>query len=288
MAIEGEKKTMADEEIMAQDLDEYVQIKQLTETTSIKDTDIFIVDDGTTEEKKVEAGIIKNHVMAQVASEYPNYTEMENAIEAATPKVSKAEGNVIEEKTDGLYVSEDISGTVPSMTQSVYNDIPNKTDGKIREITDAEGFPVPFAILNDELETASNVLSAQKVKSEINTAFSKTAENNIYSVEEIIIGYLILNGVKKPIYRKGIEITNVQSDTEMDLTYLNIDKLLEIGGFLEDSSLIVIIGNLYAGDYSYLGAFYKKTDKHIRFQKGVNVNDTNNGYLILQYTKTTD
>lgn len=58
------------------------------------------------------------------------------------------------------------SALVPSMTQEEYNALTHeeKTNGQIREITDAEGSPIPFAILNDEMETASNVWSAQKVK----------------------------------------------------------------------------------------------------------------------------
>ena len=57
----------------------------------------------------------------------------------------------------------DGSAIVPSITEAEYEEIPNKKDGQIREITDAPGNEIPFVILDDTLNTASNVLSAQKV-----------------------------------------------------------------------------------------------------------------------------
>ena len=57
----------------------------------------------------------------------------------------------------------DGSAIVPSITQAEYEEIPNKNDGQIREITDAPDKPVPFATLNDTLMTATNVLSALKI-----------------------------------------------------------------------------------------------------------------------------
>lgn len=61
------------------------------------------------------------------------------------------------------------SAIVPSITQEQYNNLTEaeKNDGKIREITDAEGFPVPFAIMNDEMTTSANVLSAQETENRI-------------------------------------------------------------------------------------------------------------------------
>lgn len=57
------------------------------------------------------------------------------------------------------------SALVPSITQEQYNNLTEaeKNNGQIREITDAPGNEIPFVILDDTLNTASNVLSAQKV-----------------------------------------------------------------------------------------------------------------------------
>ena len=57
----------------------------------------------------------------------------------------------------------DGSAIVPSITKAEYEEIPNKKDGQIREITDAPDRLVPFATLNDTLMTATNVLSALKI-----------------------------------------------------------------------------------------------------------------------------
>lgn len=61
----------------------------------------------------------------------------------------------------------DGSAIVPSITEAEYEEIPDKNDGQIREIMDAEGFPVPFAIMNDEMTTSANVLSAQETENRI-------------------------------------------------------------------------------------------------------------------------
>ena len=57
------------------------------------------------------------------------------------------------------------SALVPSITQEQYNNLTEaeKNNGQIREITDTLGNEIPFVILDDTLNTASNVLSAQKV-----------------------------------------------------------------------------------------------------------------------------
>lgn len=107
---------------------------------------------------------------------------------------------------------------------------------------------------------------------------------DIYSTDEVKTNKVWIDG--KPIYRKCIQLTNLTADSEIDVTSLNIDKCLNLGGFIEDSSMIVNIGNYYVKDYSNCGAFYKKENKRIRFQKDSNVSNTNNGYLILEYTKT--
>lgn len=148
--------------------EEFIQIKDLSSVTTVKDSDLFMLDDGTTDEKKATIGDVKAQILDSVDTKLEDYStteEMNEAIEASSPKVSKKPGNVVEMETDGLYVSEDISGKVESFTQEAYDELPEaeKNDGKIREITDAPGNEIPFVILDDTINTASNVLSAQKV-----------------------------------------------------------------------------------------------------------------------------
>ena len=146
-------------------------IDELDPVASVCNEDLILVKQNG-DEKKATVQNVKDNVMTDVDTKLDNYStteEMNEAIEASSPKVSQEPGNVVEMKTDGLFVSEDISGKVESFTQEAYDKLPEaeKNDGKIREITDAEGFPVPFAIMNDELTTSANVLSAQETENRI-------------------------------------------------------------------------------------------------------------------------
>lgn len=146
-------------------------IDELDPVASVYNEDLILVKQNG-DEKKATVQNVKDNVMTDVDTKLDNYStteEMNEAIEASSPKVSKKPGNVVEMETDGLFVSEDISGKVESFTQEAYDELPEeeKNDGKIREITDAEGFPVPFAIMNDEMTTSANVLSAQEIENRI-------------------------------------------------------------------------------------------------------------------------
>lgn len=146
-------------------------IDELDPVASVYNEDLILVKQNG-DEKKATVQNVKDNVMTDVDTKLDNYStteEMNEAIEASSPKVSQEPGNVVEMKTDGLFVSEDISGKVESFTQEAYNELPEaeKNDGKIREITNAEGFPVPFAIMNDEMTTSANVLSAQEIENRI-------------------------------------------------------------------------------------------------------------------------
>lgn len=183
------------------------------------------------------------------------------------------------------------SALVPDMTEAEYNALSpeEQNNGQIRHITDAEETPVPFAVVNDTLTTSANVWTAQKTKNEIDNAFSKTAENNIYSDEEVIIGYLILNGVKKPIYRKVLNITTpVVLDQVIPCP--NIDTLIAYGGKASFNIGSIITRNFpwIVGDYisaingwNENGLIYygSHSDSALTMQTGI---------IWVEYTKTTD
>lgn len=148
-----------------------ITIDELDPVASVYNEDLILVKQNG-DEKKATVQNVKDNVMTDVDTKLDKYStteEMNEAIEASSPKVSKKPGNVVEMKPDGLFVSEDISGKVESFTQEAYDELPEeeKNDGKIREITNAEGFPVPFAIMNDEMTTSANVLSAQEIENRI-------------------------------------------------------------------------------------------------------------------------
>lgn len=164
------------------------------------------------------------------------------------------------------------SALVPSMTQAQYDKLTEaeKNNGQIREITNAEGTPIPFAIMNDDLVTSSNVLSAQETVRKID---SKVSEFTNYSTEEVVIGKWIdgRNVYKKTFYSST---DSFSSSTHFELPYL--DLLLDFSA----------ISRIAAGDYkpSLVNKYNRGTDNAYvstdSFRSGV--------AWTLTYIKTTD
>lgn len=63
------------------------------------------------------------------------------------------------------------SALVPDITQAEYDELTpeEQNNGQIRHITDAPETPVPFAVVNDELTTASNVCRHKEHRTELIT-----------------------------------------------------------------------------------------------------------------------
>ena len=266
-------------------------IDELNPVASVCNEDLILVKQNG-DEKKATVQNVKDNVMTDVDTKLDNYStteEMNEAIEASSPKVSQEPGNVVEMKTDGLFVSEDISGKVESFTQEAYNKLPEaeKNDGKIREITDAPDKPVPFATLNDTLMTATNVLSALKTKSMIDDVKTEIDARHKYSTEETVIGKWI---DEKPIYRK-VFIDPNNSWSSHDNIIGNITNFKEPTSIkaiaFNDMGLSGWVANNEAGEsrcYAYI-----KSNGEVHFYR----TDIKDGVaypkkVIIEYTKTTD
>lgn len=120
----------------------------------------------------------------------------------------------------------------------------------------------------------------------LNTVQSLVQTSNSYSTEETATGGFWIDG--KPIYRKCLTATNLTGGTEISVVSLGIDSLIKLYGTLVDSGNgnKVVIGNYYNMDYMYCGAFYKKSNDTIRFQKGNDISNTNVAVIVLEYTKS--
>ena len=181
----------------------------------------------------------------------------------------------------------DGSAIVPSITEAEYEEIPNKKDGQIREITDAPDRLVPFATLNDTLMTATNVLSALKIKSMIDAVKAVIDTIRSYSTEETIVGTWI-DG--KLLYRKVFTDPN-NSWSAYDNIIGNITNFKEPTSIkaiaFNDMGLSGWVENNEAGEsrcYAYI-----KSNGEVHFYR----NDVRDGTsypkkVIIEYTKTTD
>lgn len=114
-------------------------------------------------------------------------------------------------------------------------------------------------------------------------------QNNTYSTSETLTGKTWIDG--KPIYRKVVLINSISGTNVNDIAVpTNIDTMLpNICGIVYDNS-----GNGYFINYNNvyntgqdIGAFYYKTHNCISIKQYAEFN-INNGYIIIEYTKTND
>ena len=103
---------------------------------------------------------------------------------------------------------------------------------------------------------------------------------NNYSTDEQVIGTWI-DG--KPIYRKVFIIENTTtSETDIDVSSLNIENVIDISGIAYNDSIQLPI-NFY-NESGYNSCYYSKHISSIKYK----ISHGNNARIIIEYTKTTD
>ena len=115
---------------------------------------------------------------------------------------------------------------------------------------------------------------------------NKIQESNIYSTNEIEIG----KWLNKPLYRKVLTVGAITTQTVQEIsTPSNIDYLKTMEGMLIESSgneIPINYINIF-GQGNDIGAMYVKTESKIKLKCWANY-DITSGYIIIEYTKTTD
>lgn len=105
-------------------------------------------------------------------------------------------------------------------------------------------------------------------------------KENIYSTEEVKIGWFIKDGIKKPYYRKRFDVT---SKVDVDLSSLNYD-------FIDIASTMLEASNYrrnpyYSGSSDYFRVLINPAKKLIIES---NLSSFTRWTTTLEYTKTTD
>lgn len=105
-------------------------------------------------------------------------------------------------------------------------------------------------------------------------------KENIYSTEEVQIGWFIKDGIKKPYYRKRFDVT---SKVDVDLSSLNYD-------FIDIASTMLEASNYrrnpyYSGSSDYFRVLINPAKKLIIES---NLSSFTRWTTTLEYTKTTD
>ena len=176
------------------------------------------------------------------------------------------------------------SALVPSITQEQYNNLTEaeKNNGQIREITNTNPKKVMlngmnlFLMLDDSIITSRTVLSAAKIRAEIDARHK-------YSAEEIDTGEKWIDG--KPIYRKVFYSPINWSNGTIVGNIGNIDVVINI-----NSTSCTNNGNWFTG-YNVPTlentAFVKPDGSVVVARAGTFVNNIK-ALVIVEYTKTTD
>lgn len=128
--------------------------------------------------------------------------------------------------------------------------------------------------------SASNLNTMQdNIETAINT-------NNTYSTSEIVIG----RWINKPLYRKIINIGNLPNATKKSVStgITNLDYVTHLYGTAFASSGFIALNDTYPGDATYdTRLFYNKTNGTIDVTTAFD-RSSYSGYVIVEYTKTTD
>lgn len=228
-----------------------IRISELSSKSALDNTDEFILEDTNGVNKKVTPEEIADYTK-------DSFTDAEKA--AIDSGITSEKVALIDEGTS----------LVPDMTESEYDELPDdeKNNGQIRHITDAPETPVPFAVVNDNIVTSANVLSASRTAT-LNTELVTTNadatktiptfyEVNGTSVKVLFVyghsgNSFTINGKKVCANKDGTptEMTShaidsvdwfVQPYTTLELVYLsNLDS--NAGGWLVMGNPIVLSGS---------------------------------------------
>ena len=99
-----------------------------------------------------------------------------------------------------------------------------------------------------------------------------------YSTEETLTNKIWVDG--KPIYRKTYLLSNVTSAlSNIDVTSLNIDKIIKLYGMSYNNSLQIPINFYNTGNFNQ--CYYSSNIKAIQYQ----FNYGSDAYIIVEYTK---
>lgn len=136
--------------------------------------------------------------------------------------------------------------------------------------------------INPKLKSLfSKILNDYIEKKDFN---SYLINNNIYSEEETIIGYIIKKGKKIPVYRKIINCGSCSINESIDHNVTNIDSFIVDGYLFLNGQTCPLpwYNNFSEGNYIKIAASKQKIVKEAK--------NSWNGYVlaILKYTKTTD
>lgn len=130
--------------------------------------------------------------------------------------------------------------------------------------------------------TPLNDTNLNKMQANVEKAIE---EKHKYSTEEQVIGTWTN---RKPLYRKVLPVSSFPNNTTINYYInLNIDTIVNISGFATNGSVTLPINNSDPLDNSKaIGVYsYNKTELNI---VTVSNRSSYSGYIILEYTKTTD
>lgn len=145
-------------------------------------------------------------------------------------------------------------------------------------------------IIFEDLPSTKTPLNAEnlnKIQENVENAINEVNDKFNYSTEEKIIG-IYENG--KPIYEKIIEHTIPIGSSELDLSKLNIEDLIDYDSICKRMSESLNVDKekpYYINENDYYRCFYRETTKTMQ-ARVKNTYAQNIERLTLKYTKTTD
>ena len=109
--------------------------------------------------------------------------------------------------------------------------------------------------------------------------YVKVSDPNAYSTEEQVIGIWV-DG--KPLYRRVVIASNIGTATTINLP--NIKTIINFGGYFSSGESVFPV-NMPLGEYGHTACFLNTNTSNLHIDSSYNIDG---GYVILEYTKTTD
>ena len=233
-------------------------------------------------EKTATVGVVDTYTITLTDGE--TYTfEVTNGTSIANISYTSSSGNVdtytitlTDGSTQTFQVTNGEDFTVPT-DGVIYYDGADVPDGY--EETSAPAGSGAYATIDDNNVSVSTTYSSSKIEQLISGVGGGGVN---YSTTEQDTGLKWTDG--KPIYQKTFE--HISSNTDIDISGLNIDRVVSIDGVVEFASGTIYALNIHASNDYNVYTDLKKVEGTLKVV--VNGWTTSNIDVTIRYTKTTD
>lgn len=165
----------------------------------------------------------------------------------------------------------------------------DSTDIEIEEVSGTENLKFNFASGNSVEQMIGDLSNLSTTsKSNVVNAINEVNNSTIYSTTEKVVGKWINN---KPLYRKVISTGNLPNASVKNINHgvSNLDKYINMYGIVSDGAYSVPLPYFYPSEMISTYGIGIEAPNNLSINIITGIDRTGySGYIVLEYTKTTD